>query len=145
MSHTAGIEISISNKLDSLKLIQLFIDSGWSYDDYGMITYLPFNDNDKFDWRRANLTEFLEVAEVIKKKMINAEIVGMVLTWEDTKIGGEFLFYQENDFIMSLSSNRKTLAACYDYTDVSWYIKRLIPPIIDAGYTIESVAWKEDI
>ena len=145
MSHTAGIEFLIGKKLDSLKLVQSLVDSGWSYDDYGMITYLPLDDNDKFDWKRANLAEYLKVAEVIEKKIKKSEVVGIVLTWKNTGIGGEFLFYQENGFLISLSSNRKTLAACYDYTDISWYIKRLIPPVIKAGYRIESVNWKEDI
>lgn len=63
--------------------------------------------------------------ELIKSKMINNEVIGIGMTWENTEIGGDYLFLPEGNFSFMINRNRKILID--KITDVSWYLTRIIP------------------
>ena len=59
------------------------------------------------------------------------------MTWKDTNIGGEFLFFPNGQLLaVSWSVNRKPLKHCVDFTDHSWYLTRILAPLLKEGIVI---------
>jgi hypothetical protein len=141
MSHEAGINITISSSTKSiLELIGVLLNNGWSVKDHGHISYLPLGDEDAFNWQHIAIAAWPKMVEILKQKEKNRELIGLVMTWKDANIGGEFLFFPDGQLLaVSLSVNRKALKHCADFTDHSWYLTRILVPLLKEGIVIESV------
>jgi hypothetical protein len=141
MSHAAGINITISSSTKStLELIEVLLNNGWSVKDHGHISYLPLGDEDAFNWQHSALAAWPKTVEILKQKEKNRELIGLVMTWKDANIGGEFLFFPDRQRLaVSWSVNRKALKHCADFTDHSWYLTRILMPLVKEGIVIESV------
>ena len=142
MSHSASIDLhlarplaNVSSALSSLK------QAGWKADDGGEISYLPLGDDGDFDWRSAPLDEGSLVDTIVQSKERAGELVGIVLTWEDSGVGGQFLFNPDHRSVnVVLSNNRKLLDGCERFTDLSWYLSRILPAFVGC---IESLTCEE--
>jgi hypothetical protein len=141
MSHAAGINITISSSAKSiLELIEVLLNNGWSVKDHGHISYLPLGDEDTFNWQHVALATWPKIIETLKQKEKNRELIGLAMTWKETNIGGEFLFFPDRQRLaVSWSVNRKALKHCANFTDHSWYLTRMLTPLLKAYIVIESV------
>ena len=141
MSHAAGINITISSSTKNiLELIEVLVNNGWSVKDHSHISYLPLCDEDAFTWQHVAIAAWPKIVETLKQKEKNRELIGLVMTWKDTNIGGEFLFFPDGQQLaVSWSVNRKALKHCADFTDHSWYLTRILTPLLKEGVVIESV------
>ena len=141
MSHAAGINITISSSAKSIpELIEVLLNNGWSVKDHGHISYLPLGDEDAFNWQHVTIATWPKIVETLKQKEKNRELIGLVMTWKDMNIGGEFLFFpNRQQLAVSWSVNRKALKHCADFTDHSWYLTRILTPLLKACIVIESV------
>jgi hypothetical protein len=141
MSHAAGINISMSSKTKStIELIEILLNNGWSVKDQGHISYLPLDDEDAFNWQHVAIPSWPKIVETLKQKEKNREMIGLVMTWKDVNIGGEFLFFPDGrQLAISWSVNRRTLKHCTDFTDHSWYLSRILTPLLKECIVIESV------
>jgi hypothetical protein len=141
MSHVAGINISMSsNTKSTIELIEILLNNGWSVKDHGHISYLPLGDKDTFNWQHAAIPSWPKIVETLKQKEKNRETIGLVMTWKDVNIGGEFLFFPDGrQLAISWSVNRRTLKHCADFTDHSWYLSRILMPLLKECIVIESV------
>ena len=141
MSHAAGINISMSSKTKStIELIEILLNNGWSVKDQGHISYLPLGDEDAFNWQHVAIPSWPKIVEILKQKEKNCEMIGLVMTWKDANIGGEFLFFPDGrQLAISWSVNRRTLKHCADFTDHSWYLSRILTPLLKECIVIESV------
>ena len=141
MSHAAGINISMSSKTKStIELIEILLNNGWSVKDQGHISYLPLGDEDAFNWQHVAIPSWPKIVEILKQKEKNCEMIGLVMTWKDVNIGGEFLFFPDGrQLAISWSVNRRTLKHCADFTDHSWYLSRILTPLLKECIVIESV------
>ena len=141
MSHAAGINITISSSTKSiLELIEVLVNNGWSVKDHSHISYLPLGDQDAFNWQHIAIAAWPKIVEILKQKEKSRELIGLVMTWKDANIGGEFLFFPEGQLVaVSWSVNRKALKHCADFTDHSWYLTRVLTPLLKEGIVIESV------
>ena len=117
---------------------------GWLLEDNGHISLLPLGDNGEYKWLHLELSEQEKAFEVIKQKVVLKEIVGITLTWKDSKVGVDVLFPEENTILFSLTVNRKPLIGS-EFSDVSWYLERIIPALISKGTMIEHISWSEAI
>ena len=125
-----------NNSINAFDLLEKFMSSGWTLNYYGKISYLPLGDTD-FDWHYASMDEKYKIIDILKNKINNQELVGIVITWNDTNIGINALFYPFLDkLIFNIDINRKTISSL-DITDFTWYIEKLIPVILKAGLSIE--------
>ena len=147
MSHAAGINISMSsNTKSTIELIDILLNNGWSVKDQGHISYLPLGDEDAFNWQHVAISSWPKIVETLKQKEKNRELIGLVMTWKDVNIGGEFLFFPDGrQFAISWSVNRKTLKHCADFTDHSWYLSRILTPLLKELIVIESVQCYDSI
>lgn len=145
MSHTASLEIKYYPvSIPPLSILSLLIENGWIMDDYGYITFLPNNDSDDFNWQKEGSDQYDYVFNVLRNKEIGKETIGIVLTWKDTNIGGEFLFYHDGTIQINLNINRQISEIFNKFSDINWYLNRLIP-IFEGSCKIESINWNEHI
>jgi hypothetical protein len=142
MSISASLEFAFSDSFEVTGLIHCLLDGGWVYDDHGSISYLPLGDDDSFDWRRSDLSSWSEVISLVDQKARSNELVGIVLTWRDTLIGGEFLFYPDlRSVSVCLTVNRKIINA--DCTDFSWYLEKINTPLTKGGYLLQKIVCEQ--
>jgi len=141
MSHAAGINITISSSTKSIvDLVEVLLHNGWLVNDHGHISYLPLGDEDAFNWQHAAVESWPKIVETLKQKEKIHELIGLVMTWKGTDIGGEFLFFPDGKRLaVGLSVNRRMLKHCADFTDHSWYLARILAPLLKECIVIESV------
>ncbi|MCG7412966.1 hypothetical protein, partial [Moraxella nonliquefaciens] len=129
MSISASIDLKLYSKIinfTTIELINILISNGWNILDYCSKTYLPIGDTGEFNWQSSSAITDNEIIEICQKKFINQEVIGLVLTWLDTNIGGEILFYPDGNISMILNLNRIKNQST-DLTDFDWYLSKIIP------------------
>lgn len=142
MSISAWLEIKSIDNIQPIVLLNKLIQLGWIFSDNGLKTFLPLGDNDNFDWQSENVySDYL--FDIFRQKFIQNELIGVVMTWSETMIGGEFLVCSEGRLNISLSLNRLTTIA--GITDVNWYIDKIIPVFNDLHYEVELISFNQHI
>jgi hypothetical protein len=146
MSLDSGLEFSLQPRLmshdapPSLVLLQQLVRDGWRPNDNGRIVFLPRGDNEEFDWQARGLGEESFVWAELEWKASHQEALGLVLTWREDNVGGEFVIRPALSLSVSLAINRRTTAK--GITDVSWYLDRLVPTLEKLGQIVEA-RWAE--
>ncbi len=144
MSRSASIDLLLKViNLSNIDIIKELLDYGWSFNDDGQSFYLPIGDDDEFDWQRVELSTS-DLLSILRKKEHLGEVIGVVLTWKKTNIGGEFLFRPDKSISFIISKNRKVLDKT-KFTDVAWYMSRIFPAIEGVNAVIESASWEEHV
>ncbi|MBU6951600.1 hypothetical protein [Hahella sp. HN01] len=146
MATSADIDIKWSMKAGSIynniDLIEALLECGWRFDYGDSYFYLPLGDED-FNWERTNISK-QELLGVFRKKEQLGEIIGVAMVWGDLGIGGEFLFRNNHTFSVCLTINRKVVERG-GYTNVEWYLDKLIPVLVNAQLDIVSIDFSEHI
>lgn len=139
MSVSASIDIGLSKnhgkQKSAVEIIKELVKFGWNlvHDEY--VSYLPIGDKDDFNWQAEKSMRFETLTKIIEAKEQAEEIVGIIMTWKNTDIGGTFLFWPPKDkldtFSMNININRKTISLSDNYaiTDFQWYIPKLLVPL----------------
>jgi hypothetical protein len=151
MSINASINIGLhsngKNNLLCSNIIQLLINEGWSLTHNNFKCYLPLHDNDVSNWTANDTLSNIELFEIIKLKEKQREVVGIMLTWQNTPIACDFLFFPENfytKFSINLDANRPVINLTQNLTltDFQWYLEKILPPI-NEQFGIEYFACEE--
>lgn len=146
MSVDSGLRFSVEPRLassgtaPSLLLFQGLVRDGWRLNDHGSIVFLARGDDDDFDWQSCDRGEESSVWAELEWKAQHQETLGLVLTWHEENVGGEFIVRPGLSLSMSLSINRRMTAR--GITDVSWYLDRLVPSLEQLGSVVE-MSWEE--
>lgn len=141
MSISSGLYVKIvSNDNSPMEILELLYQAGWSFNDHGLKAYLPIHDNDNFNWNFDKISDE-ELLLILNRKNSLREVLGVVLTWKDSNIGGEFLLDFEGGVTVSLTINRQILLE--SITNVNWYLERIIPFIKLGGFKIENIRFEE--
>jgi hypothetical protein len=133
MAIKASIEINFSifhqdNVI--IQLIQMLLDSGWTLDNEGKVSYLSPGHNNISDWKTDTHLSYNALMEILAEKDGRKEPVGIILTWHNTNIGGSFIFQTTNEKLsIDLTLNRKIMSGLtnVEITDSNWYFTRLLP------------------
>lgn len=153
MSVSASIDIQFvqkeNDRMSSIAVLQKLIQFGWTFNDYGLVSYLPIGDNDDYDWQREDIS-IDSIMNIISVKEQNRENIGVVLTWKDTDIGGQFLLWNDGNLSINLTINLKRLEGIDEsknikITDVNWYFTRLIPAFKGKELSVESCRYQENV
>jgi hypothetical protein len=146
MSRSSHLQLDLYGKeFDPLGILAILLEHEWTIDDHGGITYLPLGDNGEFAWEGVPLTEVQSVMNILREKEEHGELIGIVLLWGESKIGGSFLIdKKERSVSVSLDTNRKEHDE-YPITDIGWYLGKLIPPLLASGYEIERIDWVDSV
>ncbi|WP_337034591.1 hypothetical protein [Paenibacillus illinoisensis] len=143
MSISSSIEIALSKPVARMIILQKLEEFGWSYNDHGKVTFLPVGDVDDFDWQHECIP-LEELFKILAEKDNQKELIGVVMTWRDTNIGGTFLVRENGTIIMSPDINRRILnVESYNkITDINWYMTKLVPVF---GPLLESIFYEEHV
>lgn len=145
MSQTTYIDVKFNNDIDIIQIILSLRKSGWTENDNGKILFLPLGDDD-YNWLRKPQDQFATVLEEIKKKQMQGETIGISMTWEDSNIGGQFVYLPENNMLsFSVTINRIKLSndPYNRFTAIDWYYTKIITALAMCGCDIFSVEIKE--
>ena len=131
-------------KIDSITLIKDLINGGWNIINNNSISYLPIGDDGDYDWQENEMTLY-DFLKIVKTKEENSEVIGTVIRWEDSEIGGSLLIYPNLEMTFSICINRKKvkLDNSEEITDINWYNERLIILLKSKNYIIESFSYEE--
>ena len=148
MSRTCGVTIEIkASKPDRIDMLSNLLDYGWSVNCNNQIQYLPLGDDDDYDWQFAPLDTWQNIYEIIKQKDKRNERLGLDLCWQNTSVGGSFLIdpLSTTAKISNIRlwttwyAQRPKLENCDWITNQSWFIQRIIPPLLENGLFVASV------
>lgn len=142
MSHDSGIRLFYSSNLPVYKIVDCYLDWGWSLDYQGEISLLPLGDN--YNWTSLKTTEIEKVFNTFRKKSDAHETIGISLIWKGTDIGVNAHFYSDNSILFSIAINRKVLENT-EFTDVSWYLPKILMPLTKRNIVVEFIEWRENI
>lgn len=148
MSVQASIEIGFSTFYQEhtiIELIQILLDGGWTFNDNGKVSYLPIGHNDVFDWTVHADISHEELIKILKEKECRNEPVGVVLTWQNTNVGGAFIFQSPEKLSIDLIVNRKIFYGInnFNMTDGNWYLTRLLPIFRENNVEVYYFAFSE--
>lgn len=111
-------------------------------DDYGRVTYLPLGDDGDYNWS-ALTPDGGSIHEIFRAKLQRGEPLGIVLSWQETHIGGTVIIDgAAGTLAFSASMNRQCIAGS-STTDVTWYLEKLLPALEDADVFVASWEWTE--
>lgn len=139
MSIAASIDITLSKNLgntDSVRIIEALLDYGWSIENEGFVSYLPYGDKEDFEWVLEKISRHVFFNEIAKKERAG-ELIGVVLFWGASGIGGDLLIQKNGVVSFAASINRVELRGS-SITDASWYIERLLFAFTARDFAIES-------
>ena len=155
MTRIVSIEIQThSIGITSLgHILSCLFDHGWDLDLHGKIRFLPEGGRDEFAWKEIDVAKKEEVFGVINGKEKAGEIAGVVIFHSKHQVGAQLLAFPPNSIEgkeirridLILDANRRKLENALNLTDVSWYLPRLIPALLEAGLIITSVHWEENL
>ncbi len=140
MSTSASINVRFHNKFNPIELIHSLIEGGWTFNDYGHVSFLPVGDNGDYDWQWLSLQKQTEVWSILDQKIKNDEVIGIVLTTGKGLIGYELLIWEDRSSLCcNLSVNRKSLGEGSRLTDFNWYLNKIEPCFKKLGIPISSI------
>jgi hypothetical protein len=148
MSVSASINIIVAkNEQQSIfaaRIIEQLLSYGWSLNDYGQMTYLPVGDQGDYNWQSEIISKE-KLIKIVGEKEKNNEVVGIVLTWKDTNIGGDLLVWKDGSLSFSLSVNRKILNEdiSINVTDVNWYLEKLLSGLNAGHFSVMSFSFEQ--
>jgi hypothetical protein len=128
MSRDAWIDVHFVYDIIPSAMVATLIESGWNFNHFGNIMFLPVGDKDDFDWQYLSYSDehIEEVLKVVRAKEAADELIGLVLMWQDSEVGTDLLLSQ-NRMQASCMVNRKILPPPLSrVTDVSWYLERVL-------------------
>ena len=148
MSLDISINIKLARKgdkkIDTVTLLKNLISGGWNIVNNNSISYLPIGDDGDYDWQEDEMT-IDDFFNIVRIKEENSEVIGVMIRWKDSEIGGSFLIYSNLEMTFSICINRKKikLGNNEEITDINWYIERLIILLKSKNYIVESFSYEE--
>ena len=82
-----------------------------------------------------------EIFDFLKIKSNSDEVIGFVMTWSDTNIGGNVLFFPNFEFLFSININIKEIDN--KIVDINWYLIKLLPVFDKNGVLYNSIVYNE--
>ncbi len=149
MSVEASITVRYSKPhekdLSVMQIIQILLSEGWTFNDQNGSSYLPLGETEGFDWVIQKKISPESLMNILREKERLNEYIGVVMTWQDTDIGGSFIFRRPQQFSVLLNVNRKIIndKNHANITDASWYLARLIPIFDKHGIHIEYFTFEQ--
>ncbi len=145
MSVLASLDICVTNIASVFDMITICHEIGWSWKDReGESEFLPLNDSDSFNWYFKTITEE-ELAGLINTKEKAGETIGVQLYYRSGEIGVSLLAENRSQYSFLLNCNRVKCAETrgIGYTDVNWYMEKIVQALQKKQVQIESVRYSE--
>lgn len=128
MSRSSWLDIKYDRPVPPTAMIAALVEHGWHHKP--RFGFLPLHDGDNYQWTEAESSSWDETFTMFHEKEEAGEQIGVTLQWEDTEIRCTFILKtQELSIDFAWYPNRHLAGFPVQYTDLSWYLTRLLPPI----------------
>lgn len=136
------IELDCSAHSQSIiDVLIAFQDIGWKiYNSHNKVEYLPYADDENFNWISEELLEE-EFYNIVIMKCKNSEIIGVNLFHNIDDVGISMLARDTKNITLGMSINRKKIFG--QHTDMVWYLENVIYKLFEAGTRIVSYRFCE--
>ncbi len=136
-----------------IEIIKALANYGWSFFRGEYVCYLPYGDNDNFNWT-AEIISFESFLKILEQKEKRSELIGVSMTWKNSNIDGELLIWGAEEarknkihtpISFNMAANRKRFISQnnYEITDVNWYMEKLLPALNQNGMYVEYFSYEE--
>ncbi|MBD0740268.1 hypothetical protein [Streptomyces sp. CBMA29] len=130
-SRTADIDFTFARELMVRTSIRALAAAGWALEE--PLSYMV-NDDDLYDWQSTTRDHTQDVLAILDAPENSHHHVAVCIYHAEANTGGLLLFYPGR---MSCSFtptiNRRRLPDSVDFTDLSWYMHTLVPPLLTVG------------
>lgn len=142
MSKSGWIDIECFEQVDIKKFLEVALYTRWLFEKDKQVWLLPLGDND-FSWECKEYNK-KEIFEIIDKKRVSSETVGIVLYLDEVDTGANMLFDFNTPHLISfsISINNKRIENT-EITDYSWYLEKIGKIINNLNYTITKIVCED--
>ncbi|MFJ8697339.1 hypothetical protein [Streptomyces roseolilacinus] len=130
-SRTADIDFTFARQLTVRTTIGALAATGWTLEE--PLSYMV-NDDDLYDWQSTTRDRTQDVLAVLDAPEHANHHVAVCIYHGEASTGGQLLFFP---YRMTCSFtptiNRRHLPDSVDFTDLSWYMHTLVPPLLTVG------------
>ena len=139
MSISASIDITLSKfnnrRCSASSITKVLMEHGWNLYHNNNINYQPIGSKEIVPWVYESIS-FESLTKILDTKENLHEINGVMMTWNNTEVGGDFLFWPEGTprtFSLNLNAFKPMiqLQEWYEIIDFQWYLEKLLPPLND--------------
>lgn len=134
LSRSVDIDFQFATPMVVSGLLNELVTAGCSLSYRGQVSYV-FDENQMFDWLRvedSRVGDLLVQADALPPNLVT---VGFTILLDvPSEVGGDLLFQpgrSEVSFVASI--NRRKLTRSSKFTDLGWYLNRLIPVLEPLG------------
>ena len=138
MGRTATITVEFAKPARLHPTIDLLLEAGWTPGATECLYYLPLHDNGDYDFQSIDSSQFETLLPLFEQQEALGEEVGFGIKWRGES-GGPLLFRPDGSLklvTMYAPIRLEKLSFCMDF---SWYLERLLPPLVAADYWPEAI------
>jgi hypothetical protein len=122
-----------------LDVIKALLLDDWVNTEDAKVHYLPLYDNDQFNWKEAEPSDWEKILIELEQKSQSGEVIGIIILSKSLETGGHFYLHpREKTLSISWHINRKQINGSL-LTDFDWYESRLIKPMLKSNLKIGSI------
>ncbi|MFF3127439.1 hypothetical protein ACFVRD_35260 [Streptomyces sp. NPDC057908] len=130
-SRTADIDFTFAREVTVRTIVEALATSGWSLEE--PLSYMV-NDTDLYDWQSTTNDHTGEVLALLDAPEHAKYHVAVCVYHGQAGTGGQLLFFPHRTACsFSPTINRRSLPGSAGFTDVSWYLHALVPPLLALG------------
>ncbi|MEU3604558.1 hypothetical protein AB0E83_03740 [Streptomyces sp. NPDC035033] len=130
-SRTADIDFTFARELTVRTTVEALAATGWALEE--PLWYMV-NDDDMYDWKSATRDHTQDVLALLDAPEHVNHHAGVCVYHEQASTGGRLLFFPGRlacSFTPSI--DRRRLPGSAGFTDLSWYMHTLVPPLLTVG------------
>jgi hypothetical protein len=134
LSRSVDLDFEFAAPIEMSGLLNDLVAAGCSLSYRGQVSYV-FDENKMFDWVRVDDSRIGDLLDQADALPSNRTAVGFAILLDvQSEIGGDLLFHPERSEMSFIASiNRRILSGSSKFTDLGWYLGRLIPILEPLG------------
>jgi hypothetical protein len=135
-SRIAGIDFFVRDPLTVSHAVHLHSRHGWSLVEPLGMSYAVEDSAGDLDWQSTSPGNSHSITAMLDSQERRAERVGVCVYQAEAATGGQLLFDPTRTTLTFVPTiNRRLHAMGDDFTDISWYVRTLLPGFLDGGLT----------
>ncbi len=132
MSHVFRIDLVLATSPGPSTVLSALRGADWEMAFGDEVVYMIEGDGE-FDWHGAVASDAAEVLERIDQAAGMGQHVAVAVRWRHGP-GGDVLFVPGGERITFTGSiDRRAISQSLPFTDISWYVARLLPSLLPFG------------
>jgi hypothetical protein len=133
-SRIAGIDFYFRTPLTVSQIVHTLARYGWGLAEPLGTTYAVEDSAGDLDWESTSTNNAQAVIAMLDSQERQREKVGVCIHHPEADTGGQLLFDSARTTLTFVPTiNRRLHAIGHDFTDLSWYVKMLLPAFLNSG------------